>query len=87
MMGSCAILTGFARVQAGEQLLPSQPGAAAQGRSSKEPAGSGWAVLQGEGIVGAKGTGTRLKDWDQVEDSSEEEEGMAAGADDDSDSE
>ena len=76
-------------MQAGEQLLPSRPAAAAtEGPSSAAAAaGSGWAVLQGDGIVGAKGTGTRLKDWDQMADSSGEEDGIGAGADDDSDSE
>ncbi len=47
---------------------------------------SGWAVLQ-DGLVGAKGSGTRLKDWDQMADSSEEGEGDGIGVDVDDDSE
>jgi len=47
--------------------------------------GSGWAVLQ-DGLVGAAGTGTRLKDWDKAVDSDEDED-MAAQQQESSDDE
>ena len=40
-------------------------------RAAEDVTGSGWAVLK-DGLVGTKGTGTRLKDWDMRSDTSEE---------------
>lgn len=52
--------------------MPSQAVAhPAVSRAAEGDAGGGWAVLQ-EGLVGTKGTGTRLKDWDMRSDTSEE---------------
>ena len=84
-------LLGLCCAQAEETLLPSKPHAAQREAGSAAAEGgqsnSGWAVLQ-DGLVGAKGTGTRLKDWDQMADSSEEgdADGMGADVDDDSES-
>ena len=47
-------------------------------------AGSGWAVLQ-DSLVGVKGTGTRLKDWDMMSDISEEGSHLDDDRGDDSD--
>ena len=52
----------------------STPSAPAQGGGS-----SGWAVLQQDGLVGAFGTGTRLKDWDKLAESEDEDVRAAAG--------
>lgn len=59
-------------MQVSEQLVPSKPatarsaGVAAAAVSAEQgtkagSSSSGWAVLQQDGIVGALGTGTRLK--------------------------
>lgn len=55
-----------------EQVVPSKATAhPAVPKTFEDGPGSGWAVLK-DGLVGTKGTGTRLKDWDMRSDTSEE---------------
>ena len=59
-------------MQVVEQVVPSKAAAYSTVPEAAEmQAGSGWAVLK-DGLVGTKGTGTRLKDWDMRSDTSEE---------------